>query len=301
MPDAMTPLKADFAPMSKDPLKASLDKSFRDKTNSLPGLNSPEIRFCPDLKIRAGLVTSESRHEISRFDFLSPCNRWDCPKCGPRKRWKLIKKIAFGKPNKFLTLTTAPKEKESPRQVFERTAPRISRLFRKYRKADENFRFARILESTKKGFPHYHFCINSKFIPQAELSEAWAKLTGAKIVDIRSLKGRAINYIAKYITKSDTVDYTRQRVSFSKNWPREEKIKNEFDLDGWQTIWNEDLPSYAATLLDSNTASDFSPTIIQIGIENQKSEILEDLEFQFGQGDPFVPKSKETQNYFHAN
>lgn len=238
--------------------------------------------FCPDLKIRSGFTPYASEEDISRIDFLTGCRKWTCPVCGPKKRFQLIKRIQFGKPNKFLTLSTKPDFNESPRDCFLRTSPKIRKLIFALRKHDRKIRFARILESTKKGFPHYHFCLNSRFLPQDLISRTWEKLTGAKIVDIRVIKGNTISYVAKYVTKNDHVPYTRQRISFSRNWPREEKEKLNFTLAEWSTIWNDEISHYANTIQHEENLSQISDSILRHSNLTEETEIPAKLKEQFG-------------------
>ena len=90
--------------------------------------------------------------------------------------------------------------------------------------------------------------MNGPFIPQSELSRKWESLTGAAVVDIRKLRGNAIGYISKYLSKSNSVEYTRQRVSFSRNWPKEERKKLDMEsVAEWNTFEindEEDLDRY---------------------------------------------------------
>lgn len=79
--------------------------------------------------------------------------------------------------------------------------------------------------------------MNAPFIPQKELSKKWESLTGAAVCDIRKLRGNAIGYISKYLSKSNSVAYTRQRVSFSRNWPKEERKKLDLEaVAEWNTF-----------------------------------------------------------------
>lgn len=210
-------------PLTPPALKASLDRSTPVGTEALYGGFDPtdRITLCPAWAYRTGQIVGVTTEEIA-YDLLTGCGKWGCPTCGLQKRARLLGRIKLGAPNKFLTLTTSPAEGESPRQVFTRTTTKIKKLFKHFRARGE-ISYCRILESTEKGFPHYHFAMNAPFLPQKELSEVWEKLTGARIVDIRVIRGRTAAYISKYLTKSVSVGYTRQRVSFSRGYPKEEK------------------------------------------------------------------------------
>ena len=55
---------------------------------------------------------------------------------------------------------------------------------------------------------HLHAIIDGAYIPQGELSEAWEKLTGARVVDIREVKDRrrAAREVLKYVCKPWELD-----------------------------------------------------------------------------------------------
>jgi hypothetical protein len=50
---------------------------------------------------------------------------------------------------------------------------------------------------------HLHALIDAPYLPQAEISEAWERLTGAPVVDIRKAWGlrKGLEYILKYMLK----------------------------------------------------------------------------------------------------
>lgn len=72
----------------------------------------------------------------------------------------------------------------------------------------------------KTGMKHLHVAaFNWTYLPQAALSDQWAKYTGAPVVDVRRVEAPAVaRYIAKHFAK--TVPVTRKAMSFSKHWPR---------------------------------------------------------------------------------
>lgn len=273
---------ARFAPLRVRTKKPSLDRrrgvtTAPRKVNFSPLEHSHQSpgadrKFCPLIRIVTAMDANDPCHP--RWDILSPCNRWDCEVCGQKKRYQLMERIKLGKPNKFLTLTTVPQLNETPRQVFERTSKRITQLFKRL-KLHGKIRYCRILESTKAGFPHYHFAANFPYTKQAEISRVWESLTGAKIVDIRALKRNHIGYISKYVTKSTSVSYTRQRISFSRNWPKVEKPESCLPkLEGWSMIWHEHVQEHAESTI--NHAIDMSANIIK-GAEEGQSGVYRDL------------------------
>lgn len=277
---------AKFPPVEGRTKKPSLDKSARVTVNTnneaLSALSLSDLEtlkpnqqslFCPQVEIRSASITDDEEHQFGRISFVTGCRRWSCPVCGPKKRFQLVKRIAEGKPNRFLTLTVLPKENESPREAFTRTSPKIATLFRPYR-SQIGFRYARILESTKRGFPHYHFAIHSRWISQRELSSNWFKLTGSKIVDIRKLFGRHVNYLAKYVTKNDSVAYTRQRISFSRGWPKLGKIDIPWTLADWNQVYNDRLRDWTESTIADRRSTDFGSNGILSTNNDSQSQIV---------------------------
>ena len=67
-----------------------------------------------------------------------------------------------------------------------------------------------VLEVTKNFTIHCHIIVYGPYVPQDDLSDRWAKITGdSRIVDIRQVKGRpkrALSYLFKYITKPASFD-----------------------------------------------------------------------------------------------
>lgn len=68
----------------------------------------------------------------------------------------------------------------------------------------------------QKWHPHLHMVCEGKYIPQAELSNAWFDVTGdSRIVDVRLIRQDtdAVNYVTKYLTKqlSDTLTHQPDR------------------------------------------------------------------------------------------
>lgn len=148
------------------------------------------------------------------------CKRWGCRVCGERKAKSLSMRVAEAKPNRFMTLTVNPNVEYSPRDAFETNARKIPRLLKKLRQQFGPIEYFRVLEVTKKGWPHWHFLLRSGFIKQRTLSDVWCSLTGAKIVDIRAVQKSfaAYKYCVKYLAKQTYVPWTNRRTSWSKNF-----------------------------------------------------------------------------------
>jgi hypothetical protein len=180
--------------------------------------------------------------------FLPGCRKWDCEICGPRRRWALARRIRQARPNRFLTLTTAPKgfvllkpatkeepavwtAEETPRQVFDRTRRKLTTFLTYLKRKLGRLEYIRVLEQTKRGYPHYHLLLRSPWIDYDTAKAKWEQLTGAWMIDIQKIKKdeRNIRYITKYLTKANHVTITKRRVTFSKNFfpkrpPREQPL-----------------------------------------------------------------------------
>jgi len=138
--------------------------------------------------------------------FALRCNSWLCPRCRPR-RLKRLKAMAYaGQPDTFLTLTCNP-------AMHEDATTRAQNLVASWRtlvkRIKRHYKYARldylvVIEHTKRGEPHLHILARCKWIDQRWLSEQWAELTGAPIVDIRRIKHQRqiVSYVAKYVGKA---------------------------------------------------------------------------------------------------
>lgn len=148
------------------------------------------------------------------------CNRWSCPICGRHKVQKYARMVAEACPNRFITLTCNPARHANPRAAYDETRRQIAALTTKLRRRYEEFEFFRVLEVTKKGWPHYHLITRCPYIPQAELSELWNQLTGAPIVDVRAMhkKTNAYWYVVKYLGKQAMIPWTNRRAAWTRGF-----------------------------------------------------------------------------------
>jgi len=162
------------------------------------------------------------------------CKRWGCRYCGVKKSITLGMRVEAAEPNKLITLTVNPKCYITPREAFEETRRKLSEFAKVIRKQTGEFEYLRILEVTKKGWPHYHLVARSPYIKQKWISAVWNDLTGAPIVDIRSIKkvGNVYKYVMKYLCKQTYIPWTNRRVSWSKKFfpPVEKTTKGKWKL-----------------------------------------------------------------------
>lgn len=171
---------------------------------------------------------------------IGGCQKWVCPICGPRKKQKLLSRIRRSHPNAFMTLTVKDQPGETPRECFDRTRRLIPQLFRHFKRQDKAAEYFRVIEQTKRGFPHYHFLLRKdSFWPQAEVSSVWDRLAQSPIVDIRKIGTRTVNYVNKYCLKSHATEITRQRYTASRGFWLKEPNESDFSIE--QRSWTNDL------------------------------------------------------------
>ncbi len=131
------------------------------------------------------------------------CKAWECPNCGPRKRFAWIQKLISGNPDREMTLTMPAQNCHDPVSAVIFLKEKFKCLVAKIRRQFGVFEYALVWELTHRGVPHAHILFRGKYIPQKWLANAWKKLGAGYIVDIRSLKSvpaRAI-HATKYLAK----------------------------------------------------------------------------------------------------
>ena len=160
------------------------------------------------------------------------CGKWACPSCGKYRLRKLQAELVGGDPITFITLTwdaSRPETVERARQIMgEQWKLLVARIKRKWRKAE--FEWGVVVERSKNGYPHFHILARAPYIPQAWLSEQWANLVGAPIVDIQAVQSQygLARYLSKYLTKSPERIGTGKRYWFSQGYrktPKDEPYK----------------------------------------------------------------------------
>jgi hypothetical protein len=146
------------------------------------------------------------------------CKRWTCRFCGEMKSRQFAQIARSAQPNRLITLTVNPPLYDSPRQAFEKTAPAVAKLTQTIRRHKGPIEYLRVLEVTRKGWPHYHLVARSPYIDQGWLSNEWDKLTHAPIVDIRAIKQsqEVYWYVMKYLGKQRYIEWTNRRVTMTR-------------------------------------------------------------------------------------
>lgn len=120
----------------------------------------------------------------------------------------LTRAKALGKNVRFLTLTSSPQSNWRKLNAhFQVLRKRIERNFGKI----EYIKF-----KTNEGYGVLHVVYVGPFIPQRWLSRNWNEIHGARIVDIRKVRGE--KRIARYLISAYLVTQTFVRMSWSWGW-----------------------------------------------------------------------------------
>lgn len=145
------------------------------------------------------------RANYCKCRFCEPCMRSKANRIAANLRDKLS--LDVGQKNRFVTLTLAHSDTPLREQIN-----RLYKSFKKLRglplwKASQvGGAFMLEVKRSKTGWhPHLHIITQGNFIAQAELSNAWHRITGDSfIVDVQLIKeDRATaHYVTKYITKA---------------------------------------------------------------------------------------------------
>ncbi len=172
------------------------------------------------------------------------CKRWGCRHCGERKIIHFGHRVTGAEPNRLITLTVDTKLYEKPREAYDKTRRALTQLATRLRRKHGEFEYFRVLETTKKGWPHYHLVVRSDYIPQKTISTLWAELTGATIVDVRTIKkpSHVYKYIIKYLGKQTHVPWTNRRLSWSRNFFKDDGFQKGPSLDMAMQEWKDSTP-----------------------------------------------------------
>ena len=171
----------------------------------------------------AGTLSTEVRAGILLT--ACGCSKWACGDCSFYKVRRLVGLIVAGKPTTFLTFTWDTKRPESverARQIMgEMWKLLVARIRRRY--PEHEFHYVVTVETTKKGWPHFHVLARCGWIDQAWLSRQCAELWGAPVVDIQAVEsvfGLAF-YVSKYLAKGLAKIGNGKRFWFSQGYHQE--------------------------------------------------------------------------------
>lgn len=132
-----------------------------------------------------------SKFGLLGYEYLvSPhlCKSNYCSTCRKRNllaRRKQLYEALKGERWRLITLTFKEHSNDKTEQ-FVNAHSMLKKLVQRLRRKYADFKYARVFEVHRSGFPHVHFIINT-YIPLAYLREAWQALGGG-IVEIREAR-----------------------------------------------------------------------------------------------------------------
>jgi len=163
-----------------------------------------------------------------------------CPGCSEHHKAIVKGKIRYGlattEERAFLTLTCHPDTPQAhDLAALGRSWSKMLRWLRT--RTGVHLEACRVVETTKAGAFHLHIgLIGWKFIPQREISDAWRRFSGSPIVHIEAIDVKyGPAYLAKYVSKNVADSDIRQRVSFTRGWPRETREAGSWRVTGVET------------------------------------------------------------------
>lgn len=137
------------------------------------------------------------------------CHSYFCKECANIKKSELIGKLKTalkGKSWRFLTITMS-EHYGTADQCIQDINYLFNKFHKRFKKTKYNFTYFKVLEFTKRGFPHFHIFID-KYIPKQLIADIWKEYTSNYIVDITRVttKSKLTSYLLKYFTKSTEWD-----------------------------------------------------------------------------------------------
>jgi len=248
------------------------------------------MRCCPRSKTMQGYS-----ERLACWVLISiTCKNWGCPICGRKKVAHYARKVEAAEPNRFITLTINPAMWSNPREAYDGTRRAVPKFAAAIRKVYGEFEFFRVLEVTKKGWPHYHLVTRSAYLPQPELSRLWKELTGAPIVDVRQIKKRqqVYFYVVKYLAKQEVIPWTDRRTSHTRKFFREKDWEPAEGLGLLESHFiGHRADQFAKWNLQGCTLQKYSDTCWIIkGITSQQSDQQEEPQWD-GSGIEWKPAS----------
>lgn len=206
-----------------------------------------KVKNCPH---RRTMIRLSEHHEPTAI-FAVPCKRWCCPPCAAKKADLLAFKTALARPTHFLTLTVRTTLYRSPRDAYDLTRRHIAHVAMYWRRTGGEFEYVRFLETTKRGWPHWHLIVRSPGARKNWLKQRWFEWTHAFEIDLQPIAddARVTRYCLKYASKADrAIEFTKRRVAWTRRFFPPKPPRQE----------NTDAPTYA-----------FSPLRPESWIESQ--------------------------------
>jgi len=98
------------------------------------------------------------------------CDRWDCPRCGPRKAKRWLAKLLSARPTRHIVVTCRPGAAPDPDTAATLLKRTWSRFVDNWRRKGRTCEYAWVLQWQKNGWPHLHILQRGSYIPQVLIS-----------------------------------------------------------------------------------------------------------------------------------
>ena len=152
------------------------------------------------------------------------CGSWNCETHRPLVAYKWACRVALSRPERMITLTQVPQDKERAYLAFKQ-------LVRDLRASGMAFEYCRFMEvGSKTGMYHFHLAQKGDYIPQRLLASRASANGLGQVTDIRRCKQQGPEwYLAKYITKEGVPPGWRKVASSRGFFPKKEANLVESD------------------------------------------------------------------------
>lgn len=187
-------------------------------------ISEPKIRFCRYGYYKWLNITTG---EIKEFN----CHSWSCPVCSEKMAYELAIDIAFGQPERLMTLTNVPEGREDAQKAWRRFCREVRKRY--------EFEFVRLAcVGEANGMIHFHILQKGDFIPVRELSKVAVKCGFGKIVDIREIYSGIglVKHLTNYVTR-EPAPVGWHKVSWSRGYPR--NVVEKDPSDDWILVRGE--------------------------------------------------------------
>lgn len=210
------------------------------------------------------------REDGSIYAIPMSCKSWSCPRCRPVKAMRYKRLLAAGKPSRHLTLTVDPALHATPEAALAAMTKAWTRFIATLRAEYGPVEYVRIVEITKRGWPHFHVLLRSGYIPQGRIAALWSSLGAGSIVWIRRVYEREIETAVDYLLKDMVKFFSptqnaipgKRIINLSRRWLTPDQKKKLLEADKpdsgvvtwvpvWGATWGQvlaDLASAGCTL-----------------------------------------------------
>jgi len=225
----------------------------KNENNRYRGLDDVGASKEESLIVRScsmGTVFGPSPERPGHLTYVrSDCKRLTCPRCGPKRAFRYRQAIGVHaeehRLTRMMTLTLDPKK-----CPVDDSVAYLRKCFSKFRvsllrRLGHSVSFIAVVELQKSGMAHLHVLIGV-YLEQRWIKEAWQRIGGGQIVDIRTVDVHRIKrYLSKYLTKDLllSVPAKKKRISTS----RDIRLFEKRTQPGW--IWSKRLLGHHQSVL----------------------------------------------------